>query len=232
MRWECECGSSAEGRVAWCPTCGRFGSYYPQVNRPVRPRQQGVVRMTAARLASRAQSNVRPTGLWSVLFPEGVQAPCMIVLYGLPGSGKTTLALQLADAWPDASIVFPFEQGMGPALSQLVRRLEVTHPEFVSVDTWSDVIDAMADADLVVVDSLQRSSTDPGDWRAATVDMGKTLVLVSEVNASGEVRGGLAASHLADVSIELPEYGGFQVRKNRFGQCKEGKIDGMHLLRQ
>ena len=182
------------------------------------------MRLTGAELAGRASRQVRPGGPWDVMLRDGIQVPCMVVVYGPPGSGKTTVALQMADAWAGRSIVFPFEQGLGPALAQMVRRLEVLHPEFVSADTWPDVLEAMDGADLVVVDSLQRSATDPGDWRVATVDVGRTLILVSEVNASGEVRGGLAASHVADIAVELPEYGAFIVRKNRFGECREGRI--------
>lgn len=223
MDWVCSCGSVAGEHVAYCPTCGRIGSFFPLVRRPGSVTRQGVVRLSGADLAARASRSVRPGGIWDRMFVEGIQIPAFILVFGAPGSGKTTAALELADEWKGRALVLPYEQGLGPALAQLVRRIEATRPEFALTSTWDETVELIREFDLVVVDSLQRSGVDPDDWRAAVVEEGgKTLLMTSEVNAEGEVRGGLAASHLADVSVEMTEFGLFEIRKNRFGKCGPG----------
>lgn len=223
MDWRCQCGSVAGERIAFCPTCGKMGSFYPVVRRPGSIQRQGIVRLSGTDLAARASRSVRPGGVWDRMFVEGIQVPAFILAFGAPGSGKTTAVLELADDWPGRALVLPYEQGLGPALAQLVRRIEATRPEYVLTSTWEETIEVMQDFDLIVVDSLQRSGVDPDDWRSAVVEEGgKALLVTSEVNSEGEVRGGLAASHLADVAVEMTEFGSFQIRKNRFGKCGPG----------
>ena len=157
-------------------------------------------------------------GVWAALSPDGLPLPVMVVLWGPPGVGKSSLALMLADDWPDRAIVLSFELGIGGAMAEYISRLEVTKPDISQPDTWEDVLDAVQAYSLVVVDTLQASSTDPTSWRGAIVErLGKTLVMTSQVNKEGEVRGGLAAGHEADISVELQRYGQAIVRKDRFG---------------
>lgn len=221
QRFRCDCGAVAETRIIYCPSCLRTGLYQPVVERPFMPRLRGAVTMTALQLQARGAKTVRLKGAWSDLFPGGVLTPFMSVLYGIPGAGKSTLALMLAEAWPGRSLFIPSEQGLGAALGALVRRLEVTRPNFALFETCEQMAAGIGGYDLVVVDSLQRCGIDPAELRSLIVDGGASLLVTSEVNASGDVRGGLAASHVADAVVELPEYGVARVRKSRFGPCSD-----------
>ncbi len=166
-------------------------------------------------------------GVVRKMLPEGIGLPCMIVIWGVPGCRKSSFAMQAANDWcvarkKNSAIFLPFEMGMGVQLGDMVRRFEATEVHFRTVDTWADVLDTMKGYRLVVCDSLQASGADPDEWRSVTVDHGRSLILVSQANSDGGVKGGLAASHIADISIEMKQGGAYIVRKNRSGPCTEG----------
>lgn len=221
--WLCSCGATFSERLGMCPLCFRVNSFRPYVGLPGEGREPlPPEKVTAVELLRRSRRQTRPAGVWREVLPAGIQAPCLILIFGPPGAGKTSLALMMADAWSHPSIVLSFELGLGPSLASLVARLEIMKPDFACVESWADIPRLVEEYDLVVVDSLQQASLMPDYWRRLTVDRGKLLILTSQVNSEGEVRGGLAGSHLADIVIELPGLGAFRLRKNRFGPIVRG----------
>jgi len=173
-------------------------------------------------LLRRAGQAVQLQGSLGAVLDAGVQPPVMVVLYGLPGTGKSHMALGAADAWPGRAIVLCFEQGLGPTLVDLVRRVEALRPDYAVADGWDEILELIAGYDLVVVDSAQAVEVTPSQWRAATVDMGRSLIMTSQVNAAGDVRGGLACGHIADIVVELLPERRFRVAKYRGGDLHEG----------
>lgn len=234
MRWICKCGSVAEERLDFCPVCGQTGFYSPVVQRPGRQIRSTSPAITGAQLMGRRTKRPQWPGAWRTLFPQGLQWPSLVLLWGKPGAGKSTLSLELATAFGGGNvIVLSYEQGLGPQYADLVRRIEVPEAMFAVPDSWTDVENFIRGYQLVVVDSLQASRVDAASWREVTVDQGAGLVLTSEVNLKGDVRGGLAAVHVCDVAIELPEYGKFAVRKNRAGPLHQGAWNhAMPVLQQ
>lgn len=226
MTYRCPCGEIADERIEWCSRCGRIKSFFPTTRRVHRSRPQGPAVVTGMDLVRRSKRNLIWPGLMQQILPDGILVPSLLLLFGRPGVGKTTIAVQAADAWPKGPVlVLPFETGLGPSLSKLVGRLEAVKPDFALTDSWDEILELVPKYSLVVVDSLQTSGADPVQWRDITVQRGITLLLISEVNTDGEVRGGLAAGHLADTVIELPIFGEFKVRKNRAGDVGEGRWD-------
>ena len=225
MKFACyNCNRRFDARLEFCPTCGRTGTFSPVVERPgTRPPSTGAEVVTGAELIRGARGRTRWPGVWSVLFPEGLDLPSMLVIWGGPGAGKSTLTVELLAAARGRSLCLPYETGVhAPQLVSLVAQLEAVKVDFALPDMWEDILALVASYDVLAVDSLQMSGADPGAWRTAVVERGRTLILVSEVNAAGRVRGGVAASHLADVSVELPTFGRFAVRKSRSGALTEG----------
>ena len=212
--------------IGFCPTCQRSGQFRPltrrvHLSKPSSPIVKGV------ELVKRSSRNWIWPDPVKTLLPNGVGLPCMIVVYGPPGSFKTSFAIQAASAWcaekGESAIMFPFEMGLGVQLQDMVHRFEATKMHFRMVDTWPDVLSTIEPYRLVVVDSLQKSGVSADEWRSVTTDHDKTLILVSQVNSAGDVKGGMSASHEADVAIELLPGGKFIVRKNRSGMCSEGR---------
>jgi len=207
-----------------CPVCYAVNGYRPAVSR-ARHRSRPAVALTGAALIARASgAGVAVAGAWLDLGLGSLPHACALVLYGPPGSGKSTLAVALAAGWPAPSVVLSYEMGTGHALVEIARRQEAYAVVFASVGSFTEAVEVIeAGYDLVVVDSVQASDVDAADWVYEVVPRGRALLLTSQVNAAGEVRGGLAASHVADVVIELPEYGRFEVHKNRFGPLAAGR---------
>jgi len=217
VQFSCDCGAKADEHLPLCPRCGRVGSYMCVVTAPSpMPHAYPAEVLSAGQLRARAQMARALPPPWGELSPSW-QVPFLLLLWGCPGTGKTTQALRLADSWPGRALFVAVEGGLGVVLSQMAARLELTRPHFVYPSTWDELVSAAADYDLIIVDSLQTIAATAESLRSELVDRAaKSLVLTSQVNAQGEVRGGMAASHLADVSAECVRFGEIVVHKNRF----------------
>lgn len=224
MQFVCYCGASVEARdraPSYCPACGRNGTYLPQVHQDGFPHSFASPVLSAAALRSRGAGYRSLPDPWDKISPKW-GFPFLTSIYGEPGAGKSTFALLLADAWPGSAIYFSLEEGLSGALADRAARLDVRRCLFGYPSTWSELVEQVRDHELVVIDSLQmlRASGAPATVRAELVDRAsKNVVVISQVNAAGDVRGGKAISHFADVTVHLPAFGSLQVDKNRFGAC-------------
>lgn len=224
MNWVCSCGAKAEERLQICPRCGRWSEYKPVVTVPNRGVSNSTRVVSGADLMADGMSSTKLKGIWSTLFPDGVSLPFMITVWGRPGVGKTQLGLKSANDWNGSPMFLALETGLGASIKSLMAYLETWDFDLSSPVDWESIQEVAVGYDYIVLDSLQSFSMSPAALRAEFVNNGISLMVLSQTNTSGDVRGGMASLHEADVSIELPELGRFNIVKNRFGELFEGEF--------
>lgn len=153
-------------------------------------------------------------------YPEITVGPGAVILVGgPPGAGKSTLALNVAAA-STPSAYLPLECGIGPALSELCRRLEVREKKlrFYLPKNVSEVF-AIAEADglkLLAIDSVNVSTIQPEDCTAMAKAHGVLVLALIQVCKDGGFAGSNRWVHEADTVISVADLR-WEVQKNRFG---------------
>lgn len=225
MQFRCiRCGAISDQALQVCPICWRYRGYEPVVTRPgAIGRVLDVPITTAQELRADGQQRHTFPPPWLSLFPQGFLQPAFLVVFGVPGSGKTSLALTLGDAWPGDTLYLPYEEGLGSTMREKIVRLSISHVHFAIPNNLDSLIQFAGRYRLIIIDSQQALGVEPAALRSMFLDNGQSLILVSQVNAAGDVRGGMASSHLADCSIECPAFGEFLFHKNRYGALTQGQ---------
>lgn len=156
-------------------------------------------------------------GPWlDTLLPDGLARADIVVAYGLPGVGASTLALTVAahaaECGPVAWITTAGERSLSE-LRELQERLDSRHDNisFIQLDHAADVVELMRQTlpAVCVVDRIQ----DLGGWKSSTVRAayralahearlrGTVLWLNSRTNAADEPFG--FGRYVDDVSVAL-----------------------------
>lgn len=235
MTWVCCCCSAelvaeANERPAWCPACLRSGTLVRPTRRRITEAISAAAKpVSAADVVAQSWSLKRcpTTGLaWS----HGA----MILLYGSPGGGKSSLALQMI-AQVSPVLIASLEEGAGPplarrlALASMGGRRDVTvHPR----PSLQDMLVAAGRGHGIVVDSISLSSLTPADLRGV-VDAGCPLLVgVLHATKAGDARGSLSLIHECDIVIQV-ERGHWKSEKNRYGPSGlGGSVRGVDPLNQ
>lgn len=225
MLYECSCGAVSDEWLLYCPRCYRARSFRKQVRVPNMEITNPIEIIAGRDLLGMAMRSSQLPGTWADLQLGPIQRPVYLVVWGAPGSGKTSLGLSLTDSWPGESIFMAAETGIGGSLRGLFARYEIQNCDVCAPTSWADIL-AVLDRnryELVCIDSLQFLKIDPTVLRAACIDRGVSVIAISQTNSEGEVRGGMSALHACDISIHLPEYGRYSVKKNRYNELHEGR---------
>lgn len=142
----------------------------------------------------------------------------LVLIHGLPGSGKSSMALRIAAANVPAAY-FSLEQRHGPALGDQLRRLEIRSRE-LSVYTpplaVNDVFETAAR--VVVIDSVSVSTFTPADLRSMADE--KLVIGILQSTKDGGFRGSQTWLHEADVCIAVDSMT-WRVSKSRFNEAGE-----------
>lgn len=165
---------------------------------------------------------------------------CVYELAGGPGSGKSTMALDLATRFPSDAAYLTGEETVQAVRLRAADRLGRPRPDLRVTEAHTlDVLDELPESVLfVVVDSLS-VLRDPGvsgtagsnDQLVANVlrlsrwtKARKAVSLViRHVNKRGQSAGTMAAEHLVDCALRLRRGTGYlKVQKNRHGPAPRG----------
>jgi hypothetical protein len=216
--WTCRgCGSEADSveRPAWCGYCRSDGLMAPPVRRPIGRAIAGAARSrtAAAIVASSWDLRTCPaTGLsWS--------APTLWLLHGLPGSGKSTGALQVAAQCSPVTVA-SVEEDEGPPMAHRLAAAGMGARNDVYVLTRpgiDDLLDAARAGHCVVIDSVSASMFLPADLRGLAAAGSPLVIGILHATKSGEARGPLTMIHECDVVLRVAEGGLWQSEKNRYG---------------
>lgn len=151
----------------------------------------------------------------------GIVAGSVILVYGGPGSGKSTAMLQAADGVA-GSLYVPLEEDVS-VVADRARRLGLRDTLAVLAESRIDAaLQLAATAPLVVIDSLQMTDDIIETVKAVVTHARRhaaCVALVCHETKSGVFAGARTIEHLVDVAMRIdrgpPRH--VAVEKNRFG---------------
>ena len=145
-----------------------------------------------------------------------------MLVYGLPGSGKSTFALQLANSFHGRVLVVSVEEGFGASFREKLINWEIVGKEIFVSDAQSireikmDVKEVKPS--LLVIDSISAGNDDLIDTNLELCQL-----WVCHSTKGGKYKGDSGLGHVVDIVVEV-ERGKAVVGKNRFGQSGLSKI--------
>ncbi len=206
-----------------CDKCGRY-TFNPKMSE-TREFQGVTIKasdLTDAMDVSAASIEHIPTGPWDPVFGGGVVRGSTIIMCGLPGAGKSTVALQSAVVLAQQSGKPAFYiSGENSAaelrfnLDRLQIKLEHNQIRLARTMNSSGMIDdsiLATGASSVIVDSITEiCGTKQYDaqvslarsYKNAAVRHQVPVFLIAQMNKSGDTMGMLALTHSADVLVEV-----------------------------
>ncbi len=151
--------------------------------------------------------------------------------YGPSGSGKSTEVLRFCDylAANFGKVLYnSWEEGISKSIQDTVVKFDLKSDRLYFYDglTFHEMIDKAKKGRyaFVVVDSIQYMGFSYDQYKQFTRAMkGKSLILISQVNGKGKVRGGEQILHAADIKVNINA--GKAEYRSRFRKGGHLKID-------
>lgn len=180
--------------------------------------------ISASDLASRQFKGLPLSKPFSDLLGE-IEPRAYMLVSGMPGSGKSTFTLALADELANHGpvIYVAAEEGLSRTMRDKIARLKATHPnlfvaEFDSLPAVKRAVEASG-AQFVILDSIseinanRKAIQDFQEWRKAR---GLGLYIIAHATKDGSrYKGSSALGHGVDVEIMIRE-GRAETLKNRY----------------
>ena len=219
VTWICRvCASRYPTWVAWCSTCQSSYSMVVEPDRPIAHALGGVSIRSAKDVVA---------GAWSLVRAEPYDLPlgdpCFLLVYGEPGSGKSTFAYRLAGGLASRGRVgiLAAEEAPGPAMAHRLRhaRLDRVGADILRGGGVDDLVDwaSSRHGRTLVIDSVTATYLGAPDCRHLLEVAGlSTVIAVAQVLKDGRQAGPMALAHEADAIIHIAG-GSWTVEKSRYG---------------
>jgi len=216
------CGSVYEERHAGCMVCLESGLIVPlpekgkvKFERPNRQGCKDIIELRSMKNSGRVIQGFESLGKLPVGFK--------ILLSGMPGSGKSSLALQISNNYVGSVLYASIEESFSESFTNKLKTWEITNKDIIFSDCKSmmelrgDIEDK--EISLVVVDSLSVLGQVP------ELPEGLSQIWVCHSTKAGNYKGDSELGHLVDIII-LCDAGIASVGKNRFAPPADINIFG------
>ncbi len=247
------CGSESPKWIGRCPSCGEWNTYHEELV-PVKDSRKeapSAIRVKKhpellSEIKSDEQRRIR-TGISELdrILGGGMVPGSLLLLGGEPGVGKSTLALQLALALKDKTVLYVSGEESEEQISLRAKRLGSSNPRcYIYSETILENILIQADnlkPGLMIIDSVQTMHTDVLESSAGSVSQvrecaalilkyskvtGIPVVLIGHITKDGSLAGPKILEHIVDVVLYFEGDNNYIYRllrsvKNRFGSTSE-----------
>lgn len=194
-------------------------------NNSVTPQTQpksvhGLGKVNSMELKNMNFKNMGLKGKYAQLMGDPVE-PCSIMIYGEPGSGKSTIVIDIAKTFAsdyNKKIAFVAkEEGIGSTIQEKFKRLNAFHP---NIDIYENHLpERINNYDFIIIDSVNEMGISY-DELCKLNEQGKqngvSFIYLFKSTKNGSFRGSQEFEHLVQVSLKVA--GGIaSTQKSRFG---------------
>ncbi len=252
--WSCkECGHNQTKWTGSCGGCQTWNTLVEEVaveeKKPRFEVKKAPTKPVRIQEVGEASFQRRSTQMGELdrLFGNGIVQGSLVLVGGEPGVGKSTLMLQMANAFAQQGLTVLYVCGEESAeqTSMRAKRLSIEHPNiYLYSETSFHAIKAQIDQlnpDVAIIDSVQivyksEIPSSPGsvvqvreiamECMHLAKGQGITTFLIGHVTKSGEIAGPRVLEHMVDTVLDFEgdRQHGFRLLraiKNRFGPTDE-----------
>jgi DNA repair protein RadA/Sms len=247
------CGVESAKWIGRCPSCKEWNTYHEEI---IAPASSKSLSFASDREKSKPElldnikadeKNRHKTGISELdrILGGGMVGGSLILLGGEPGVGKSTLALQLALALKNTTILYVSGEESNEQISLRARRLKGSNPLcYVLSETELENILAYSEnlkPGLIIIDSIQTISTGMLESSAGSVSQvresaaqllkyskmtGIPVFLIGHITKDGTLAGPKVLEHIVDVVLYFEGDNNYVYRilrsvKNRYGSTSE-----------
>lgn len=153
--------------------------------------------------------------------------PFKLMIYGVPGQGKSTLAIQfanyLASKHNKKVLYIAGEEKVGYTLQEKINRLNAAHPNLMAASSLPNEA-ILKKFDVVFFDSVNTLNVLPEQLREITDKNPKmSIVYLLQTTKEGDFRGSQEYEHDSDAVLEVTNFVA-KPGKNRFGGKEPVKV--------
>lgn len=247
------CGVESAKWIGRCPSCKEWNTYHEEIIAPLSPHERSYSSGQEKRKPelldniSSDEHHRLKTGITELdrILGGGMVPGSLILLGGEPGIGKSTLALQLALALSDKSVLYVSGEESEEQISLRAKRLKKSNPLcFIYCETDLENILVQAEnikPGLIIIDSIQTIHTGILESSAGSVSQvrecaaqllkfskitGIPVFLIGHITKDGTLAGPKVLEHIVDIVLYFEGDNNYIYRllrsvKNRFGSTSE-----------